>query len=240
MLHTTRGIVLKTIGYTDSSVIAKIYTELFGLQSFLVNAAHSKRSSTKAGLLQPLSLVECVVYKKEKKQLQRIKEIRSEFPFTSIHSDISKSSIVLFLNEILYKTIREEERNEGLFEFIHSSIQVLDLRTESVANFHLYFLVQLSRYLGFFPSGNHSAELKYFDLQDGIFRLHLPAHPLCLDETLSLKLHELMNSSYVTIAGLNINPAQRKELLEKLITYFELHLDTITGVNSHKVLEEIL
>ena len=239
MLHTTRGIVLQTFSYTDSSLIAKVYTELFGLQSYLVNAAHSKKSGTKANLLQPLSLVECVVYKKERKQLQRIKEIKCEHPYVSIPTDIAKSSIALFLDEILYKSIREEERNDALFEFIHSSLLVLDLTTERCANFHLYFMLQLSRYLGFYPAGNYSDTEKYFDLQEGMFRTFEPSHPLYMDQNLSGKLIELMNSNYEKISGLNISFAERKQLLEKLITYYELHLDSLREIKSHKVLEEI-
>jgi DNA repair protein RecO (recombination protein O) len=239
MLHTTRGIVLQTFSYTDTSVIAKIYTELFGLQSYLVNAAHSKRSGTKANLLQPLSLIECVVYKKEKKQLQRMKEIKCEHPFVSIPYEITKSSIALFLNEILYKSIREEERNPELFEFIHSSLRMLDLRTESCANFHLHFMVRLSRYLGFYPSGNFSDGEMYFDLQEGVFRDFQPSHPLWLDPAQSTQLRELMSCTYANLSVLSISLPQRKLLLDKLILYYELHLDSLRGVRSHKVLEEI-
>jgi DNA repair protein RecO (recombination protein O) len=239
VLHTTRGIVLQTFSYTDSSIIAKIYTELFGLQSYLVNAAHSKRSGTKANLLQPLSLIECVVYKKEKKQLQRMKEIKCEYPYTSIPFDVSKRSIALFLDEILYKSIHGEEQDPGLFEFIHSSLLVLDLLNESCANFHLYFMIRLSRYLGFYPSGNFSNEEKYFDLQDGVFKSFEPSHPLYLTPLQSELLSTLMSSSYENIASLKISLAERKSFLEKLITYYELHLDSMRGIKSHKVLEEI-
>lgn len=240
MLHTTRGIVLQTFPYTDSSVIAKIYTELFGLQSYLVNAVHSKKSGTKINLLQPLSLVECVVYKKERKQLQRIKEIRSEHPYVSIPLDIVKSSIALFLNEILYKSIREEECDQALFEFIHGSLRVLDLDPGRCSNFHLYFMVELSRYLGFYPQGNFSEEGRYFDMQEGLFKPFEPSHPLYLDPALSWQLSALMKSNYARAASLNISLSERKQLLEKLITYFELHLVSIRDIKSHRVLEEVV
>ncbi|HEY6162050.1 MAG TPA: DNA repair protein RecO [Bacteroidia bacterium] len=240
MLHTTRGIVLQTFPYTDSSLVTKIYTEAFGLQSYLANAAHSKRSGTRANLLQPLNLVECVVYKKEKKQLQRIKEIRIEHPYNSIPMDVRKSSIVLFLDEILYRSIHEEEPNAGLFEFVRSSLLVLDLKTGSCADFHLYFLVQLSRYLGFYPSGNFSEEEKYFDMQDGVFRGTEPSHPLRLEPGLARRLDELMRGNYESIPSLGISHMERKALLEKLIQYYELHVPGLREIKSHKVLEEVL
>ena len=240
MLHSTRGIVLQTFPYTDSSLVAKIYTEAFGLQSYLVNAAHSKRSGTKANLLQPLSLVECVVYRKEKKQLQRIKEIRSEHPYISIPVDVRKSSILLFLDEILYRSIHEEEANPPLYEFIRSSLLVLDLKTDNCANFHLYFLTQLSRYLGFYPAGSFSEEEKYFDMQDGVFRSSEPSHPLFMAPGPARRLQELMRSNYENISSLGITPAERKALLEKLIQYYELHVPGLREIKSHKVLEEVL
>ena len=239
MLHTTRGIVLQTFSYTDSSVITKIYTELFGLQSYLVNAAHSRRSATRAGLLQPLTLVECVVYKKEKKQLQRIKEIKCAQPYADIPHNIAKSSIALFLNEILCKSIREEECDQQLYEFIHHSLLLLDLSTASCANFHLYFMLRLSRHLGFFPSNNFSASQKYFDLQEGFFKTFEPHHALFISPLLAEKLNVLMNSSFENIAALPISAAERKQLLENLITYYELHIPALRNVRSHKVLEEI-
>jgi DNA repair protein RecO (recombination protein O) len=239
MLHTTRGIVFQTFSYTDTSVIAKIYTELFGLQSYLVSGAHSKRSGTKANLLQPLTLLECVVYKKEKKQLQRIKEIKCEHPFVSIPYDISKSAIALFLDELLYRSIREEQPDQALFEFIHSSLCMLDLRTESCANVHLYFMVQLSRYLGFYPAGNFSEEEAFFDLQEGLFKDSEPVHPLFLVPAQGRMLHALMNCTYGNLAALRITHLERKQLLEKLILYYELHLEALKGIRSHKVLEEI-
>ena len=142
MLHKTRGIIFNTFKYSDNSVIAKVYTEQFGLQSYLINSVHGKNAGTRMAMLQPLTLVECVVYHKEKKQLQRLKEIKCEHPFVSIPSDVSKSAILLFLNEILYKSIREEEKNPELFDFLFTSLQVLDLKTENSNSFHLLFMVR--------------------------------------------------------------------------------------------------
>lgn len=240
MLHKTTGIVLNTFNYNDNSVIAKIYTSLFGLQSFIVSRTKSKKADNKTNILQPLSLVELVIYHKEQKQMHRIKEIKIDYPFTSIPYDISKSSIVLFLNEIIYKAIKEEEANENLFHFLKSSLQILDLKTEHYVNFHLLFLVNFSKYLGFFPQGIFSENNSIFNLQEGVFQSTEPNHPYYLSRKESNHLYSLMNMNYDTVANFNINNTERKTLLEKLILFYELHLHNIKGIKSHQILEEVI
>ena len=239
MIASTRGIVLHTTPYSDSTVIAKIYTEEFGLRSYLVNAAHSKRSGTKSRLLQPLSLVELVVYEKERSQLQRVKEIRTEIHFSNAQ-DISRTSILLFLDEVLCHVIREEEKNPLLFEFLHSSIQILDLLPGSTANFHLSFLVQLSKYLGFFPQGNYTSFCPLFDLKAGEFIPERPIHPNYLEARLSERLFQLMQVSYDDSSTLSLTAVERKELLKALLYYYSTHIDSFPALKSHLVLEEVL
>ena len=139
MLHKTKGIVLRTVDYSDSSIIAKIYTELFGIQSYLIKGARRKNASVKANLFQPLSLLELVVYKKEKKQLQTLKEARPEMHFASIPNEPAKISILFFLNEIVLKCLHEEENNSELFSFLHETVQTLDSSEKNYNNLHLIF-----------------------------------------------------------------------------------------------------
>lgn len=240
MLHKTRGIVLQTINYSDTSVIARIYTEQFGLQPYMVNGARGKKAKIKANVLQPLSIVEMVVYHKEKNTLQRISEIRNNQPFTSIPYNIVKTSIAIFLNELLCKAIREEEPNERLFGFLYSSVQILDLDPGSCSNFHLGFMIQLSKYLGFYPQGRACAETPYFDLQEGTFISKEPVHPYFLYPVHAQLLTQLMQADYSTASTLPIQKTQRKELLAKLILYYELHLPSLHEINSHRVLEEVM
>ena len=239
MLHKTRGIIFNSFKYSDNSLIARVYTEEFGVQSYLINSVHGKKANTKIAVLQPLTLVDCIVYRKEKKQLQRVKEIKCAYPYVTIPSEITKSSILIFLNEILYKSIKEEEKNEELFEFIHTSLQVLDLKTENCSNFHLLFLAQLTKHLGFLPFGKFSEKTPYFDLQAGSFKAIEPKHPFCLSKNLSEKFNSLLNLSQDKLSSFCISNGQRKQLLEKIILYYELHLQTMQEVKSHKVLEEI-
>lgn len=240
MLHKTHGIVLHTTKYTDNSIVAKIYTELFGLQTFLISGARGKKSSVKANLFQPLALVDIVIYHKENKQLQRIKEVRIESPFVSIPYSLSKASIVLFLNEILYKTIREEEPDANLFEFIYKSLQILDLKKDNWVNFHLLFLVQLSKYLGFYPQGRFSETTNYFDLKEGKFMEKQSLYPHFLSPLLSNLLSQLLGSTYDTLPNNSISNTARRELLEQLIIYYQLHGTGIYEIKSHHVLEEVI
>ena len=239
MLHKTRGIIFNAFKYSDNSLIAKIYTEEFGLQSYLINSVHGKKASTKVAVLQPLTLVDCVVYRKEKKQLQRVKEIKCSHPYITIPSEISKSSILIFLNEILYKSICEEEKDEELFEFIHTSLQVLDLKIKNCSNFHLLFLVQLTKHLGFLPAGKFSDDTPYFDLQSGNFKALEPKHPFHMSRAQSEKFSELLDLSHEKLSSFQVSNKERKSLLEKTITYYELHLANLHEIKSHKVLEEI-
>ena len=153
MIFKTRGIVFHRIKYSESSIIAKIYTEQFGLCSFLVQGARKKTSAAKANLLQPLSLVELVAYHKETSGLQKMKELKNDHPLISIQNNIVKTTIAIFLSEMLVRSIREETPNKQLFSFLHQSIIFFD-KLENPVNFHLLFLIKLSKFLGFFPQAN--------------------------------------------------------------------------------------
>lgn len=240
MLHKTKGIVLQTINYSDTSLIARIYTQRFGLQPYMVNGARGKKAKIKANVLQPLTLVDMVVYHKEKNSLQRISEIKNDPPFTSIPYNFVKTSIAIFVNELLCKAIKEEEPNDRLFDFLHSSVQILDLEHDSCANFHLCFMIQLSKYLGFFPQGRACAETPYFDLQEGTFIAKEPMHPYFLYPVHAQLLWQLVQADYSSASALSIHKTQRKELLEKLVLYYELHLPSLREINSHRILEEVM
>ena len=150
MLEKTRGIVLRYFKYQESSIIVHIFTEKLGLQSYIVNSVRRK-ASNKIALFQPLTLLDLVVYHSEKKQIQRIKELRCYYAYEKIPWDIGKSAILIFLSEILSKVIKEGSESDGLFDFINDSLITLDKMRVKTENFHLIFLIKLSRYFGFFP-----------------------------------------------------------------------------------------
>ena len=239
MLYKTRGIVLRSVSYSDTSIIAKIYTEEFGVQSYLIKGAKRKNASIKANLFQPLSLLDLVVYKKEKKKLQTLKEASVETHFTSISSDPAKSSIVFFLNEVLLKCLQEEENNPELFSFLHESMQTLESAEKNFSNFYLVFLVRLSRFLGFYPQGKFSDASCYFDMQDGCFTNTEPLHPDFLNAETSRLLSKVIISNYFMMESLTLSGNERKHLLDILLRFYHLHLSNMGSITSHKVLEQV-
>ncbi|MBI4931073.1 MAG: DNA repair protein RecO [Bacteroidetes bacterium] len=239
MLHKTRGIVLRTVDYSDTSIITKIYTEQFGIQSYLIKGAKRKKASVKSNLFQPLSLLELVVYKKESKQLQTLKEAKPEIHFISIPGKPAKTSILFFLNDVLLKCLHEEENNSELFSFLHETIQTLDLAENSFSNLHLIFLVRLSRFLGFYPQGNFSDMNSFFDLREGKFISTESPHHDYLTKDNSKLLSKLILSNYYSMENLILSGKERKSLLDILLRFYELHLSHMGRISSHKVLEQI-
>jgi DNA repair protein RecO (recombination protein O) len=242
MLSSTRGIVIHHFKYSENSVIAKVYTEKYGLQSYIVNGVRNKKSKNKAAYLQPLSLVEIDANHKDSKGLQRVKTIELEMPFNTIPFDIGKSTLAFFLAEILYKAIKEEEANPPLFEFLNKTIQVLDLSENGSSNFHLIFLINLSKYLGFYPQ---KALLKenvayYFDLQEGLFTQLIPYHKAFIAPPLTTLLHQAIGTNFEQMDTLEINNKQRKMLLSSILNYYSLHLSNFDNLKTLEILEEIL
>jgi DNA repair protein RecO (recombination protein O) len=230
MLHKTRGIALNYIRYRESSIIAKIYTEEFGIQSYIVNGIRSSRSKTnRIALFQPLTLLDLVVYHKNKDAtLQRISEIRSYQPFHSIPFDIIKSSIALFVTEFLVKTLQEEEANDELFRFLEETILFLDGAESGFENLHLHFLARQASFLGF---GLESA----LDLTVQLKENHYPRFP---DANQNQALQTFLESPYGTPVVLDNE--RRRSLLNCIIFFYKIHLDTIGEVRSMEVLQEVL
>ncbi len=239
MLHKTRGIVFHVTDYSESSVVAKIYTELFGLQSYLINGVRKKNPKVKPATLQPLALIDLVVYHKERSGLQRLADARNNPVLKSIPFDIRKSSVALFMNEVLYKSVKEEEANQSLFDFIFNAVHLLDLREKPGSDFHLLFLMQLTKYLGFYPRENFSSSTSVFNLQDGIFQSGLPAHSFYIEHPLSEYFYLIIKSSLNFSDDLKIPVLFKRQLIEKLLDYFQLHVSGFENIKSHKVLEVV-
>ncbi|SFC01183.1 DNA replication and repair protein RecO [Parapedobacter composti] len=239
MLHKTRGVVLKVTPYSESSVVAQIFTEKFGLQSFIVNGARKPKAKIGITLLQPLHLLDMVVYHREHASLQRIAEARQQPHFQTIPYDIMKSSVVLFLNEMLYKSLRQQSADEPLFNFLFNAISWLDSTASMPPDFHLFFLLKLSRYLGFGPAAARAGQA-FFDLKDGVFCDRLPAHALVLQHPHTTQLAALMASSVENLATLQIPLADRRFLIGKIIDFYRLHIDGMGEIKSHEVLEAVM
>ncbi|MBV8388436.1 MAG: DNA repair protein RecO [Mucilaginibacter sp.] len=238
MLHKTRGIVFKTTDYGESSVIVQIFTEKFGLQSYIINGVKKPRAKISRNMLQPLHLLDLVVYHKNTGQVQRISELRNSPVLQSIPYDIIKSSIVLFLNEVLYKAVRQQSADENLFDFIFNAIEWLDNQTEGLANFHLLFLTRLTRYLGFYPDQAISAD--YFDMKNGIFTKYKPEGFYYLSPPHTQNFYNLLQCSFEHISQLKFSNDERRYLVQKLLEYYALHIESFGNIHSHEILEEVL
>lgn len=239
MNFKTRGIVFHHIKYNDTSLITSIYTESSGRKSFLIKGVYKPKSQIKAGFFQPLSLLELEISLSAKRELQRIKNISPFPPLNTLYTNIQKQSIVFFIAEVVHKTIREEEPNAALFEFLHNSILYLDTSENDNANFHLVFLLQLTRFLGFFPQNDYSGSSSVFDALNGNFVSETEGGVHLYSTRLSSKLHTLLNMNFESATQLQLNRTERVELLELLLNYYTLHLHSHLNIQSLSILKEI-
>lgn len=227
MLQKTRGIVVNYIRYRDTSVIVKIYTEEYGLQSYIINSIRSKASKKSLALLQPLSLLELVVYRKKGKNggISRLSEYRSAFPFKTIPFEIKKTSITIFISEWLSKIIVEDEPDHsGQFSFLFDSIKQFDSLVENFENFHLQLLVKTALYLGF---GVRSAE--------NILIEGSISHNEIVN--VSGKAFEIGQLPYKN--ALKLDNKMRREILDLLIFYYQSHIESFGDIKSAAVLKEV-
>lgn len=238
-LSTTRGIILHQVRYAESSLIVTIYTEAFGLGSYMIKGVRKSKPTVSPALLQALTLVELVVNRRENTHLHYVKEVRSSFPYTHLSSDIKKSSIGFFINELLYRSIKEEEANPSLFGFVQTSLELLDLTRESVANFHLWFALQLTRYLGFMPSEGQERHL-YFDLKDGVFLHQKPDHIHVTALPFSRWIMEWSRPGFRDFNVPVVTLTERRELLGIILEYYRLHIQSFGVMKSPAILEEVL
>ena len=237
MITTTRAIVLNHLRYGETSLIVHLYTERLGRQAVFVKGAYSKKSAVRAALFQPLHLVETNLHHRANRQMQRVSDMQMYCPFQSIPFDFVKSSIALFIAEILHKTLREEEANPELFDFLLHTIQTLDLNDHGTANFHLVFLVHYSRYLGFYPNTGQASDHTWFDSQKGGF-VTIPTASSPTPEYNRL-LTQLFKISFNHLDSLNINHHQRNCLTEYLLGYYSTHVANFGKLKSYPVLQNV-
>lgn len=221
MVHKTRGIIFRFTKYGETSIIVNIFTELFGLQSYIVNGVRSSSSRNKIALYQPLTLLELVVYHRPNANINRIKEVRCVHPYQTVTSDVRKSAIAIFLNELLNKTVKEESHAGELCSFLFNSFIVLDTLEQHAENFHLLFMVKLSRLLGF-----------------GAFNVNEILGVRIVDEETEKVLNHMIDSGYDT--ELVISNTKRRELLDLLIKFYADHIENLGEMRSLHVLRDVL
>lgn len=238
MLDKTRGIILHTVKYGDSSLIMTVFTEKFGRQSFMINGARNSRSKNKAGLLQPLFIVDLEVYQKPGRDLQRIKEIKISFPYTSIPFDVIKTTQVIFIAGILNKTIIEEEQNPELFHFIESSLMFFDMMDSGKPDFHIWFLSHLTNYLGIVPNTSETYE-GWLDMKKGLMVVSEPPHPEYMNPEISSLFKELVKLRIQDLPDFKTTRTNRAQLLSKILEYYQIHFGNVVNSKSSEILKEV-
>lgn len=237
--YKARGVVLHTVKYGESSLVAYLLTDVGGRQTFMIQGVRSTRGrGNKGALFQPMFLLEFEGVELPHAQMHRMKEVRNLQPLRHMPFDVRKSTMALFMAEVLYRLIREVEANEPLFDFVCRAVCQLDQMEEGVANFHLWFLVQLSTYLGFYP-GNEYIENGCFDIKSGLFCRTMPAHLTALDRDAARLLGELMQREAGELASLSLSRDERRTFLEGMLTFFGYHFDAIHSVQSLQILREV-
>ena len=243
MIHKTNGIVLRSVKYGETSLVLTIYTELFGLQSYLVNGVRisSKKSPGKANFFQPASMLDLVVYQNELKNLQRIREFRFAHIYQNIFFDVFKNSVALFMVELLLKTLKQPEPNPELFYFIEESFLRLDQAGEAVvANFSLFFSIHLAGFFGFRIQDDFSEKKPFLDLQEGLFVSQKPAHGYYLDETYSYVSSQLLKVMQPDeLVQIGLNREMRKELLQAYQNFYALHIPDFGTMKTVPVLQTV-
>jgi DNA repair protein RecO (recombination protein O) len=243
-LHKTKGIVLRTVKYGETSVIVSIFTELFGVQSYLVNGVRTstKKGTGKASLFQPTAILDMVVYHSELKQLQRIKEFKWGYLYKHILSDVRKNAVALFMVELLTKCLKQPEANPELFDFAEDVFIHLDESSDAVtANLPLFFALHVPVFFGLRLSDNYSIKNHWLDLQEGSFVDAQPMHPHFLEDKQAAVTSQLLKVMQPEELGdIKLNHDFRRQLLFAYETYYALHIQDFGTMRTLPVLREIL
>lgn len=237
MLLSTNAIVLSKLKYRDNDLIVKCYTEQLGVVSFLLRGVlKSKKRSAKTAYFQLLSQLQLEIVYKENRSLQIIKEVKLNHLYASLHTHVLKSAIVMFLAEVLSSTLKEEEQNNTMFSYLETTLLWLDAQPE-YSNFHLLFLLNLTKYLGFYPEEINTT-YQYFNLSDGKFEAKPQGKYSISGENLTL-LKTLLGTTFDALSSVKINAKQRQSFLSMILLYFELHLGSFKTPKSLQVFNQV-
>lgn len=231
----TKAIVISALKYQEKSLIVKCFTQSDGIKTYFVaNAFASKKSMQKIAYFQPLTILEIEATHKNKGTLEYFKEIKMGYPFKTIHQNIVKSALVLFLSEVLHNCIKEEEQNEPFFDYLETALVWLDEHDE-IANFHLILLLGMTRHFGFYPAVSNQ-EAPFFEMTEGVFTTY---HGLsCLSEHETVLFKKLISLRFDSEAKLFV-ATERQILLKILVDYYAIHLDGFKKPKSLEVLGEV-
>ena len=237
--YKARGVVLSTVKYGDSGVVVQMLTDRYGRQSYMVQGVRSARGrGSKMALFQPLFILQFEGLESSHSDLHKLREVQNDIVFKTLPYDIRKSTIALFMAEVLYRLVGESEANEPLFDFVYNSVKALDELDEGVANFHLWFLANLSRYIGYFP-GNEHHKGWWFDMREGLFVRDMPLHDHAMNAEEAELLRDLTETDLECLGEIPLNREQRVAMLSRLVEYYSIHLEAIRAVRSIEILQEV-
>lgn len=243
-LHKTKGIVLRSVKYGETSLVVTVFTELFGVQSYLVNGVRtsSKKGAGKAGLFQPAAILDMVVYHQELKHLNRVKEFKWSLVYNRLFSDVPRHAASLFMVELLSKCLKQPESNPELFQFTEDCLLALDGCPAAVmANLPLFFALHLSHFFGFRMTDDHDAEHPYLDLSEGSFVMTQPHHPHFLEGKEAIVTSQLLKVLQPDeLSEIKLDHHFRRHLLQRYEDYYRLHITDFGALRSLPVLREVL
>ncbi|MGK0390397.1 MAG: DNA repair protein RecO (recombination protein O) [Maribacter sp.] len=238
MLLKTQGIVLRNVKFGETSLIVDAYTAEKGRQSLVINGVRSQKAKIKQSVVAVSSFVDLVIYHRDTKDVNRIKEVKPAYIYQSIPFNVVKGTVALFMTELISKTVKESEENQMLFDFIVNSFIALD-EGKKATLFPLVFPILLMPYLGFSPGNEWSNETPFFDIREGVFVAHEP-HALFLNAELSEIFYLLLQIDIANMEDIDIGKTHRRLLLDGILDYYKHHVDNFRELNSHLILREVL
>lgn len=239
MLFKTRGLVLNTINYNDKYILAQIFTESYGRVTYMVSKAKGKNTKAPKSLFSPLALLDLEVEHQASRDIQRVREARSELFLYDISGSLSKTSMAFFMSEFLSRVLRDTNDSQLLFSFLEQSVQILEITDKSIANYHLVFMLKLSHFLGFYPNLEEYRENSLFDMINGEFVTHQPLHKHFLNRTDSKALSLLARISFENMHRFVFSRQDRINIINKILEYYRLHLYDFPALKSLDVLHEL-
>ncbi|MDH6307930.1 DNA repair protein RecO (recombination protein O) [Dysgonomonas sp. PFB1-18] len=239
MQYKTRGLVLSTINYNDKYVLVQIFTESFGRVTYMVSKAKGKNTKAPKSLFSPLALLDLEVEHQASRDIQRIREARSELFLYDISGSLSKTSMAFFLSEFLSRVLRDTNDSQLLFSFLEQSVQILEITDKSIANYHLVFMLKLSHFMGFYPNLEEYRENSLFDMINGEFITYQPLHKHFLNRTDSKALSLLARISFENMHRFVFSRQDRINIINKILEYYRLHLYDFPALKSLDVLHEL-
>lgn len=239
MLEKTEALVLHSVKYGEQKIIVDMFTRQWGRLSFVVQLPKTANARLKKQYFQPLTLLDIECSIRPQVQLQKLSDVSLLSPPVSLLTDSSKLAITFFISEFLYHALRDEQQNEPLFDYVKKSVEWLDQRPLDFANFHLVFLIHLSRFLGFYPNLADYSEGACFDLRSAEFCITPPMHRDYLTPSEAVHIRQLMRMDFVTMHLYRLNRHERNRILEVLTLYYRLHLPQFPELRSLDVLKEL-